>query len=225
MSGSSSAVAQKSKAGRALLHFALLFISWVGAWLLYLKLKEQGVLADTSLAHFLYWTGMRILLWVIPAIVFIRKSGSTLRDRLALHRVKPILLWGGGVGLLIGLVSFITRTVLGQPFLHLVMDWPLLTLVIAAPVVEEIAFRGAVMGLLETRFRFAFSNFLSGFLFLLMHFPGWYFAGVLASKLRNPVDGALPVLLLGWVFGWVTHRSKSLAGGILAHVLNNFFSM
>lgn len=225
MSEPSAASGKKPQALMALLYFCLIFAAWVGAWLLYLRLKGEGVLPDTAFAHFLYWTAARAVLWVIPSLALMRRSGKGFLDTLCPAGIKPVLIWGGGAGLLIGILSVLTRAVLGQPFLTVTWGWPLLTLVIIAPVVEEIAFRGAVMGALESSFSFAVSNLISGVLFLLIHFPGWYFMGVLAQNLRNPAGGALAILLLGWAFGYVAHRSKSLAGSILAHVLNNFFSL
>ena len=49
--------------------------------------------------------------------------------------------------------------------------------------------------------------------------------GALGQTLMNPVSDALAVLLLGWVFGFASHKSKALEGSILTHILNNFFSL
>jgi membrane protease YdiL (CAAX protease family) len=225
MSDPNTAPGKKPLAGIALLYFCMFFAAWVGAWVLYLRLKGMGVLPETDFAHFLYWTAARVLLWVLTSLALLRLSGKRFRDALCPQGIKPALIWGGGAGILIGIVSVLTRVATHQPFLTITWGWPLLTVVIIAPVVEEVTFRGALMGALESRFSFAVSNLISGVLFLLIHFPGWFFSGVLPQNLRNPVGGALAILLLGWVFGYVAHRSKSLTGSILAHVLNNLFSL
>jgi len=63
------------------------------------------------------------------------------------------------------------------------------------PVVEEIAFRGAILGSLNTRFRFGVANTLTGLLFLGIHLPGWFFQGRLLANLEMPIGGALPLVL------------------------------
>jgi uncharacterized protein len=224
MTGPVNMPSEKPMVGITLAYSGLLLIAWIGAWFLNLWLEEHSLMPAGPFATFFYWTVMRASLWVFPSIVLIRRSGRKLRDILTLKRVKTIAGWGGGIGMILGIVTLITRAVQHQPLFSLELSWSLLTAVIIAPIVEEITFRGAVMGALETRCSFAVSNLVSGILFLLMHFPGWYFKGVLMQNLTAPIGGALAILLLGWIFGYAAHKSKSLAGSILTHMLNNFFS-
>ena len=37
------------------------------------------------------------------------------------------------------------------------------------------------------------------------------------------LTGAVPIFLVSLVFGYATHRSHSIVGGIIAHFLNNLF--
>ena len=85
-------------------------------------------------------------------------------------------------------------------------------------------FRGAVLGNLTQRYRFLLANTLTAALFLGMHLPGWHFQGHLWVNLTAPVGGALSIFLLGWVFGLVADKSKSVAASMIAHSLNNLFS-
>ncbi len=42
--------------------------------------------------------------------------------------------------------------------------------------------------------------------------------------LTQPISGALSILIIGWVLGFVARRSKSVAASTLTHILNNLFS-
>lgn len=218
------APARKPVTGIALIYACLLIAAWIGAWVLSLYLEKHAILPATQFVRLVYWTVLRILIWVLPSVAIIRRSGRRFRDALGVRRIKSALLWGGIGGIVLGILTLIFRTVRGMPLFSIDWNWSLLTAIIIGPIVEEITFRGTVLGALEARCSFAVSNLITGFLFLLIHLPGWYFQGTLMQNLVSPFSGALSILLLGWLFGYVAHRSKSLAGGILIHVLNNFFA-
>lgn len=213
----------QNMAGIALAYVFALFAAWSGAWLLSRWLEKQAILPGLSFDRFLYWLVMRILLWVIPSAAIIKRSGRSMREVLYASRVKEIFLWGGVIGLIWGGKAPLFNILAGKPLHTIVLDWPFVTAVLYAPLVEEITFRGAVMGSLESRMGFLASNLLTGVLFLLIHFPGWYFDGFLASGLTIVASSALGILLLGLIFGYIAHRSKSVIASTLAHMLNNFF--
>lgn len=80
---------------------------------------------------------------------------------------------------------------------------------------EELFFRGLLAGLLFRRMRFSVANLLQSLLFLLPHtlilpLAGWRFWPLL-----------VPVLVSGWLLGWLRHRSSSIFPGVLAHALAN----
>ena len=167
---------------------------------------------------------MKLILWIAPAIVLIRCSGQTFGEVMALYRWRSILTWGGGVGLILGAMAILTKALGHQPLFTSQISWTLFSGVIVAPLVEEITFRGAILGALENRLRFAVANAITGLLFLGVHFPGWYFQGRLLANLKAPIGGALSIFLLGLLFGYVAHKSKSVAASTLCHMLNNLFS-
>ena len=214
---------KRNMAGIALAYVFALYAAWSGAWLLLLWLQKQGVLPGLPFDRFMYWLVMRILLWVIPSVAIIRSSGRSVREVLGAGRMKQILLWGGIIGLIWGGKAPLYNMLTNQPVHPIIWDWSFVTAVIYAPLVEEITFRGAVMGSLETRMGFLLSNLLPGVLFLLVHFPGWYFDGFLSSGVTIVASSALGILLLGWIFGYIAHKSKSVIASTLAHMLNNFF--
>jgi uncharacterized protein len=198
-----------------------LYIAWIGAWLLEQILEQHLDSMTTSQGQFMYWLVMKLLIWVLPAVVLIRYSGRTLTEVFGIKRVRSLLLWGCGVGLLLGGITILIKVLGHQPFFSSYTPWSVLGAVIVAPIVEEITFRGAVLGSLTQQYRFVYANIVTALLFLGIHLPGWYFQGNLVSNLSNPIGGAVSIFLLGLVFGYVSYRSKSLSGSILTHILNN----
>lgn len=202
----------------------VIYVAWIGAWMLKGLLDRHTTWAATQAGGFAYWTAMKALLWIVPAAVLIRLSGRSLRDVLGLSRWRRAVLWGGGAGLLLALLSVTAKIIQHKPFLSTSLSWPFFSAIVIAPVFEESLFRGAVLGALVPRYRFAVANLLAAVLFLGIHLPGWWFQGRLWQNLLSPVSGALAILILGLVFGLVAHRSRSLPASILAHSLNNLFS-
>jgi membrane protease YdiL (CAAX protease family) len=132
--------------------------------------------------------------------------------------------WGIAAGLVLAAVALTTKAIQHKPLLSPALTWAFVTAVVVAPLFEEFMFRGAVLGVLAARYRFTVANLLTAALFLGMHLPGWYFQGRLFRLLLSPVGGALSVLLIGMVFGYVRQRSGSVVAGLLAHAFNNFFA-
>ncbi len=203
---------------------AAIYVAWVGAWLLKGALDRHVAWVASPGGAFAYWTTMKLLLWIVPSIALIRLSGRPLREVFGPARLWPAVVWGVAGGLLLGVISLTTKAVLGRPLLSVALSWPLLSVLVVAPVFEEFVFRGAVLGNLLQRYRFPIANTLTALLFVGLHLPGWYFQGRLWANLVSPVSGAPAIFLLGWFFGFVTHRSRSVVAGMLAHSLSNLFS-
>lgn len=214
-----------TKAAVAAFSFAvLLHASWIGAWLVEQYFEPRLDILGTGGGRFLYWFVMKLLLWVLPSIVLIRASGMTLRGVMGFKRTRSILIWGLGTGLILGAVALLSKRIGGQSVFTSTLGWPLFSGVIVAPIVEEFTFRGAILGALGQRFRFRTANTITALLFLGIHLPGWHFQGRLMDNLLNPVGGALSIFILGWVFGYVAHKSNSVAACTVTHMLNNLFN-
>ena len=82
--------------------------------------------------------------------------------------------------------------------------------------------RGAILGNLQQGHSFFVANIISSLMFVVLHMPGWYFMGVLSENFVGPV-GAFSIFLVSLAFGYATHRSRSVMGGVLCHFLNNLF--
>ncbi|MBS1792506.1 MAG: CPBP family intramembrane metalloprotease [Acidobacteria bacterium] len=211
----------QSKSLRPVVVFLVfLFAGWIAAWLVknfldahHEQFKDEGL-------TFAYWLAAKLLIWVAPAIYFLKKRGNRFGELFAADRLRGSLLFGGAIAAVIVVINLVSKTfIFDKPLFSYDSLFPFLSAVVIAPFVEEIAFRGAVLdGFLEV-FRFRWANLLTAVFFLLIHFPGWLFRGDFAARVFS--QQALVILLLGLVFGLITRRSDSLAGAILAHGLNN----
>jgi membrane protease YdiL (CAAX protease family) len=106
-----------------------------------------------------------------------------------------------------------------------VFDWAVATAVTVSPLAEEAVFRGAVLPGLVPRLGFFWANSLTALLFLGAHVPGWAVQGRLLPMLQTAHGGALSIFLMGWILGVVVYKSSSVSAGILAHLVNNLFSL
>ncbi len=92
--------------------------------------------------------------------------------------------------------------------------WPLLgdifNVVIWAPLVEELTFRGLLYGTLRTRLAPWPAALVSAAIFALPHGYG--------------VLGSASVLMSGLLWAFAYERTRSLLPGLLAHCINNFMS-
>lgn len=90
--------------------------------------------------------------------------------------------------------------------------WPLLFLlaVVAAPLAEEIFFRGLIHAGLRTRISFAYASSISALLFALGHGMLW---------------SLIPLFVIGLASAWVYEREKSLASPIALHATYNAVSL
>ena len=81
-----------------------------------------------------------------------------------------------------------------------------IAIVIAAPIIEELIFRGIILNGLLQRYSPIKSIILSSILFGIVHLNPWQFVGA---------------LIIGMFSGWVYYRTKKLSLSILIHLVNN----
>ncbi len=82
----------------------------------------------------------------------------------------------------------------------------ILRIVVIAPVVEEIIFRGVIMSGFSRNYHPVFAIFFSALLFALFHLNPWQFAATFA---------------LGLLLGWIRVRTGSLLACIAGHAIHN----
>jgi membrane protease YdiL (CAAX protease family) len=175
--------------------------------------QEKAYQARNSFA---YWSFAKLLLWIMPALCLLRISQRSLLSLFNFSNWRKWLAWGGGLGAILGLMGIVSNYWQGEPIFPTELSWPLVNVLVTAPILEEFLMRGAIMGNLERGGSFWIANGMSALMFLILHVPGWLFMG-------TALNHALPVFLLGLAFGYATKRSGSIMGGIIAHFLNNLF--
>lgn len=155
-----------------------------------------------------------------------RQTGQPLRFNLSIIPIKDliiILLMTIGIILIANISSTIIPTegkIFGELYQYymemlLIMSKELPAFIIlallVAPICEEIIFRGIIMkGLINSGISPKISIWVSAILFGLVHLNPWQFLG-----------GAL----LGYLFGQVYYKTKSLLIPILLHFFNNLLSV
>lgn len=207
--------------GSTYITFVVLICMWIFAWIIknYLDLYINWLTTDAG--SFIYWMFAKVFIWILPALWLIRLSGRSLREVFNFSNWKGWLIWGGGIGCFIAFINYIPTILQGSSLLPAQAGFSLLNILFIAPAFEELLMRGAILYNLQQKHSFLTANLLSSLMFVILHIPGWYFAGDLEKNLTTPVGGALSIFLLGLAFGYAAYRSRSVMGGMLAHFLNN----
>jgi len=81
---------------------------------------------------------------------------------------------------------------------------------------EEFLFRGFLQSFFVLHFRPSLSIMIQSLLFVLIHLSWWFFAGVYS------LDGVFQIFVLGLIWGFVRHKSKSLWPTVVAHGVYDF---
>ena len=186
--------------------------SLVGSVVALVIMKMRGAESLTPDLTLLYY-----LIQMLPPIGYVawlrRKAGRPCGVHLGVRKVNlPMLLWG--------VVVLMASSVVLEPLLMLfpkeeyqnVTDmvglggWAILSVVVCAPILEEILFRGLIFESCRERFGSGVAVLVSALLFGLVH-------GV-------PVQ-IINAFVVGLIFGYIYLRTGSLLSVILLHVVNN----
>jgi len=84
-----------------------------------------------------------------------------------------------------------------------------IVIVIAAPIIEELIFRGIILNGLLQRYSPVKSIIISSVLFGIVHLNPWQF---------------ISALIIGLFSGWVYYRTRKLTLSIMIHSVNNLFA-
>lgn len=147
---------------------------------------------------------------------FIRKKKtgiSTFNLSLKNYKIIPLAILGIlalGIGVTDPLVSLIPMPdlikkifidALGNPDIY-----TFITIVIAAPILEELIFRGIILDGLLKRYSPMKSILISSLIFGIVHMNPWQFIGA---------------MILGSFLGWIYYKTKSIIPSIIMHSVNN----
>ena len=179
-------------------------------------LMIAGVMTSTAstVVNLLYF----VLLVTAGYIAFGRPKGFTALP----SRVRPLIhaaLGGATLGILPGIMA---TWLLGYfPWMSfggldgvpgvVVGDWGMVVLIVfAAPMIEELIFRGWFWESLQGKYSTIATTLITSFLFAGYHI--------------EPIH-VLCVLPMGLWLGWVRSNSKTIYPGVLAHIANNGFAV
>jgi uncharacterized protein len=185
--------------------------------LLYLCLTHadlSGSFYSSPLFHFLDF-----IMYCLPllAVIFIGlrifQNGSIANGREEFRKIN-IYIIATCVIIAYGIVYFIRpfESLILLPHEYHLKDWDLnvfvvLSNIIAAPILEELLFRGIFLkGLLE-KYNPAFAIIFSSILFAVLHIYPWHI---------------VLMLFVGLLQGWLYYRTRSLPMCIILHSLYNF---
>jgi membrane protease YdiL (CAAX protease family) len=201
----------------------LLVLSWSGLW----AVAKYSIHIDgfNERDTFIFWTSAKVVFWLIPSVYLLRLSRISIKSILNIKNFKTIVMYGSIVGLLIALTGVAPKIMHHQSTLSHDLNYAVLNVLVVAPLFEEFVCRGVLMRSLENHVSKYRANLISAMFFLALHIPGWYFSGVLYRKVTAPLGGALSILALGLIFGWVSQRTKSFLAGTIAHALNNLANL
>ena len=206
-----------------MLVFSGILVAWIGAWMLELDLLARFEIFTQEWVTFLYWLMTKTIIWILPSIWLIKRSGRNLREIFKVVSRKKALGWGFGIGIVLLALSIGARLVNGDSLALNFLSFPFLTAVIIAPVFEELLMRGAILNTLKQKHSFLFANIVTSLLFVFLHCPGWYFTGVLRQQIFNPLGGALAICVIGFLCGLAAERGKSIHAAVIVHLMNNIF--
>lgn len=200
-----------------------LYIGWLFiVWFLYVAfIYESLVLHNGSLGHY-GGEIFRVLIFLGPLIYLIKDFTSSEGFKTLVNRNTPKeLVLGIKLSLALAFTSLpLTLLANGKSLsIDAVNLLPLWSGISIAVIVEEIVFRGYILNKLLRYGRLA-AVCISSVLFVLIHYPGWWFYGPHHSWLHH--SGS--VLILGVVLALVFIKYRSLVICILLHSTNNLIA-
>jgi membrane protease YdiL (CAAX protease family) len=183
------------------------------------KPPSGGDLSDAASALVQFATALGLLL--VPFAIAAGR-GATVREaasRLGLRRFRPSALkWMGAAIAAYLLFAIVYSTVIGEPKQKDVAEAfgaipvQILLIVFAAPISEEVCFRGMLFGGLRERLPRLGAALVSGLIFGGLH---------AATGLS-----AVPVLVVfGFILALLYEKTGSIIPGILLHMLNNSIAL
>ena len=202
----------------------------LGYWLFGLALRwpvmamnhhvQPGMARD--LAQLTLKTALSVLLpvlalrWLTPHASLAEQLGFRARAGVRTRPLAAALVSLGWIGLVYG-----TSKLLSQEATSILPASVVAALFMIAHVtVEEIAFRGFILGWLAADRPFWRANVITSLMFLSMHLPGWIASGMRVEL----VPMSLVLVAMSLVLGWVTRLNGNIWIATLLHLANNALS-
>ncbi|WP_265442532.1 CPBP family intramembrane glutamic endopeptidase [Acetivibrio straminisolvens] len=198
--------------------YFMILVFWILAWLLKTNLLDNVQFFVSSFGSFLYWTLSKIIIWILPCILFFKHKNIKVSD-IIITKDKSWLKWGGLIGILIAVLNIIFNVISKQRIWNVELSFAFLNAAIMAPLLEEFLFRGFILNMLQKELPFYIANIITSACFLIMHIPGWFFMGVISANFYNLTF--ISIFILSLIFGYAFKKGNSIKSSIIAHILNN----
>ncbi|HEV2600662.1 MAG TPA: CPBP family intramembrane glutamic endopeptidase [Candidatus Babeliales bacterium] len=170
----------------------------------------------------------RLVVWLLPTFLFIRfVLHQNPFEFLKLNtNVKRGILWGGIISgihalLYVAFWYFWNSKVTVDYSVCFKALWDI---VLTAGFIEEIVFRGFILGYLRNIYTFRIANITSSLLFMIAHIPYWIVFGQFSLPLYKILYDFLFVFTCGLLEGFFLKKTNSLWTCIIHHSTNNFLS-
>lgn len=201
----------KSKNVLYLIGYILLLLLLDTLWYWRVKQALDNASLNLVLRECLYVTG-KLLMMVLPVWLYLKYIDSKepleylkLKSQ-KMNGIKWGIAFGAGFIVYYLMIAFITKA-LNINFNIGIRYWIAGLLV---GFVEEVPFRGFILQKLEEHFNFWAANLITVVIFLIYHYPTWYFSGHFKLFGFN-------IVFTGLIFGYLLKKSKSLWSAIITH--------
>jgi membrane protease YdiL (CAAX protease family) len=213
----------KQQRDRSLRLLAVFLTGFFAVWTLWVLLLVQF---PETLANDWLRAAVRLLVWVVPAWLFVRRTeGQGVLGHLGL---RPQGRCEIALGLLVAAILAPALNLAHHGFSPPQFVFPTgvnvwLNVLLTAPLAEEIVFRGLVFRIVSERRGFGVGLVASSVLFALIHLPYWWLSG---EKSGGEIAlSLLEVAGMGVLLGGLFHWKRSLWPPLIYHCVNNFVSL
>ena len=194
--------------------FHLAWIAWPYA--VYPRLVAIG---DATLAYALLNIGLRLLLWVVPVLLYLRYVDGV--EPFGYLRLRGHVRQGlvmAAVVTALNLIGSFARFGPPHPVAQSITWNSVLGTSFMVGFIEEIPYRGFMLQKLAERVDFWLANAITSLLFVAVHVPGW----IVLHALTAPK--AATIFIFGAAMAAVFRWSASLWAPIIIHSANDFMS-
>jgi membrane protease YdiL (CAAX protease family) len=208
---------EKSRVMPFLAYVVVFHLAWI-AWpyVVYPRLVSIG---EATLAYALLNIGLRLLIWVVPVLLYLRYvDGVEPFSYLGLRSHVRRGVAAGAAVTALNLIGSMARFGPPHPVAQSITWNSMLGTSFLVGFIEEIPYRGFMLQKLAARMNFWVANAITSLLFVAIHVPGW----IALHALTAPK--AAGIFVFGAVMATVFRWSASLWAPVIAHSTNDFMS-
>ena len=196
-------------------YIPLFYLAWAGVEMGLVPVFEQDLGKDSTALFLLKEGLLKILIWVIPAMLLLRRFDGEVH--IPLKEMFNLRFNWLHFSVLLGIVCafFLVSHLVHEHTLHFHMTWRLLGFILVG-ITEEIAFRGWLLNAMYTDRTQKYMMEVNALMFLCIHCPIWIHEGMFVQAFTGL--GFLSILAMGMIFAWSFVHFRSLWVPVILHV-------